>query len=1314
MKRRGKNALLVLSGVAVFAISACGSFLLLPQVRIFNDIKGATEESTPASTLINNLINDVMSDKNGLSLKLNQLDVEIPTKKKEAGGFHSNKITTRDGAKINFGFSKLSLNGINMEAYLPLTYNDRNKELDLALLGDSLEDKKLYFNIASSDTNANDGIDDSWNAGYQVSVKDYVTDVIDPVTGGQERFEYGKLDFVIHDILEILSGGELQLNIDTYTYIDKLLSGDEGDEGNENSSSEESSSSEETSSSEQTSSSEESTSSSAIDTDALLQALEEMEQVESGNHPYFKVNLPLGDLVLPIGLAATDDFHLAGVDLPAKGSDKETVVLKDPDANVAGDEITLTLHADVSTITFSNVPTEQIQALPRLDNSLSLFERIAGYVASPSFGVSLDVDMHHHENGVAASYTKYGTDEVDEHASLRLDGDVDLSYKHDANGKLDGATLDAVAGNVEFARQVKNAQGVYVDASDKKQTIGFKYLDDDNDGGVYLNMLGSLKAKASMTALDELMGKFNDDGNDPQEQQTSKELSEVLDSVESVLETIQGDAYEGEAKVFENLKNQHYEDIVDMLEGITIEDNLIKVDISLDNLGFKDADISLELNGDHAESLLSLRISNLVLSTLTLNITLELDEYQTITLTDEERAYGEMKHLPSLVDDIKKIADDKKIALSIEGSLDNVATNEILGNGTVKKGTGLDIKANVAFDFSKEKDETATNVNSLPIQGTLGLKLTQREKDYYQDHNILLDVDNVAAEADDASNNAYFHYDSINSTETIAVAPAYENPENLNGINGSYPIYEVADIIDIVKTIMNDSDDRFTRISRLFGSSTEETLISAISSKEYFKIADFDIIKSSTITDEYTTIVVNGGSLGLDGDLSLTANFENGIDGEGNTTYGGLSSLGVGMSFGSGADEKALDLEIKLEEVNDQTSYKSISDQVRANSDDYSGLTSLVDYLASTAIIGLENKEGVSTYDLEGIAKLKYSDYEAQLAGFGVAMEVEGARFKAFASMEDMPVIRGVNAPNNERYYREFEFGLNGSRDSSIYFYGDGLGESDLMMTRRSDYGRLANVRDSVALTSKNAVTLEGGKVSDEYKESKGDFINYLVEYFLGINHDLLHKDSSSSSSSSSEKTSKAFHVEDLYKGFAHTENEGKHEWVITIGLNSLLGVDILDDVTLTLGGGNFVNEAVDITTENGITHPSYKAINEVKVKAGVSAAGNTKTVTNSGGEETTTYTKTGDRLSILDAEISLSLVNLANGYYTNGWTDCASYHYNGAQASAASIYEAEFLTFVNEVPTPVGTFALPTSNNGGKAWNHGYSGALTDWNFYL
>ena len=1219
---KGLKHILVLSGafLLTFGLSAGGVFLLLPQKTIVNTIgnqNGTETELTNSQKFVNRLIETATS---GITLDVDDLEFVIPGAVKTVSGQEvrtENRIENIEGKnpRISLALDEISLQGISLCAELPLQYNGLKRELNLGLLGDGETSKNLYFNIGDID-----GDEGDWTAGYQVDVSRYVTEEIDPVTGGTMCYEYGALDFVIHDILEILTEGGI--NVDTYGKIESLITGESS-----------------SSSSSEPAASEETSSSSSIDADALLDALNTIVETNIAGQTYFTLDLPLGDTNLSIGLGADENLNLSHVDIPSKTSGLVSQTINT--------DWTLVLSADVKTAasgeTYDWTVPAAWQAYPHLDDSLDLFRRVASLVATPKFGLRLDVDMIHREDAKAGTLTTFSKNGVEERALLSLSGDVDLSWKFD-NGNIKGVNFNSAAASLSFEKMNKTESG-WERGSNKQMLDAYIDNSGSDNASVYLNVMDVLKARTTKTVLDEMVGKFKDEASsstDPvetvEEEKTTAQLDEIVDTVTNVIGTLRGEEDFDTPSLLAGLKEKHYESILEMIESVQIEDNLIAISLSLKGLGFPEARIVVRLDGNSEHSLASVEIQNLVLNTMTLNLTLATEPFE--ALPGEEllamNAWSEMNRLPTLVDPIAKIVKDKKASIGIEGSVSKRGTMDVYGDPL--KTQGMDIQGTVNLDFSKAKGENADN--PFLVTGGVDLALLEKAETYYQDHHVKLDIANAEDEFANAANQVYFHYDSLNDG-----GEAIENrddPDNLEGLNGKIHLSSAADALSPMIDAISGADDRFGRISRLLSSPAEATLLSDLTSGNYFSALTYDVLKSASIGGDVDSFVIDGSCFGMDGDIALSLAFEE----------AGLKNIGVDLALGEDPlTATDVNLALSFGEITESTPFSFLDHE--ASYTDFTGLASLGDYAVSTALLGLENGTGVSTYDLQGDVSIALGDYEAKIASASLQASVEGAKTMVHASLNDIPVIRGINAPDDPRYFRELEIG--GQRDASFYYYSDGREDaegnlvSELLMTRHSDYGRLANVNDSVKLDKEGAF--------------KDDALNYLLQYFLGVNESFFEDSEPAPAEETGAATERAIaiHVEDLFGGFAKSfdEETGLASWEIRLNLNPLLGVNVLDDIVLRLEGGSF---------------GGFHALNAIHVGAGVSLESDQ-----------------GTRMNILSANIDLKLLNLRNGEYLDGWT-------KGQEA-----FEQNFIRFLDESTyEEVGIYAEPTEAEGGPAWRHG------------
>ena len=275
---QAKTKSLLVSGLfflAFFGVSTGVTYYLMPQkVETVVDGDSNPNPSTPSTPsqqthkdiLINSLLDQAMGD--GLSLTLDQATLSL-----------NEKNTLKfDGAKVNLALGALNLHGIDLTIEAPVDYNSKQRSLELALLDDN-----IYFSISNKQ-------DDGTNYDFKYKVSTASEDILDsdgnpqedPTTGGILQYEYGKLDWVIEDILSILSDGEINVS---FPSIGDALAGSSESTG------------------------------SALDVNAILASMDAMKETTVGGSPYFQWDLEIAGLSLPIGLKTDAAYNLTGIDL---------------------------------------------------------------------------------------------------------------------------------------------------------------------------------------------------------------------------------------------------------------------------------------------------------------------------------------------------------------------------------------------------------------------------------------------------------------------------------------------------------------------------------------------------------------------------------------------------------------------------------------------------------------------------------------------------------------------------------------------------------------------------------------------------------------------------------------------------------------------------------------------------------------------------------------------------------------------------------------------------------------------------------------
>ena len=351
----------------------------------------------------------------------------------------TNTVELND-ASLNLRVDELSLAGLRLTLHAPISYGNNHFDFDLALTKNQSNESYLYFSVDSQE-NA-----DLNHIRYKVGLDRYFPygttseEAIDEHTGGIFSYSYGQLDWLIHDIAEILTGEGSPISAPSEEEPTTVSSSD------------------------------------------ILDSLNDVTQTSHNALPYFVWNLPLGEKNIPIGFASDASYKLTRIDFPSKTSDGD---YKISDALSAA--ISLEIQASSTPLSFA--PRYQDGAYRELQNSALLFEKVATLVTEPQFGLTFDGSLR---NYVAAQTnpddpTILDQEEIDELLNLHVNANVDYS----------SYVLNAFDGDIELG-YVENS------VVTKTQEASFYFDAGEEGAGAeaYFQVNHILMAKATKTVLD--------------------------------------------------------------------------------------------------------------------------------------------------------------------------------------------------------------------------------------------------------------------------------------------------------------------------------------------------------------------------------------------------------------------------------------------------------------------------------------------------------------------------------------------------------------------------------------------------------------------------------------------------------------------------------------------------------------------------------------------------------------------------------------------------------------------------------------------
>lgn len=1152
-KTKGSKKQFFLNGgllLALFGITATTTYLLLPEKTLGGgDNTGETEDDTDDDDIrpingvqrfISNLTNSATA---GLNLSFDTLDLYFPGSDKTDKT--KGNVINGSGTEVTFSMEEASLHGISLGLKAKVDYNGYKRSLSLLK-----ETEDVYFSI-------NDDDNQTYDFKYKASIKSKVTEDRDETTGGLIQYEYGDVDWIIADILEILSSGNINV---TFPKIDLGSS----------------------------SSSESSTTSDSLS--GILDSLSKME--EDAAHKYFTWKLPIGEETFPIGLSRDDDYNLAGVDFPAKtfsgdASSQETYSLK----NEGEEVMTIKASAEVKTgsdnINWLSFLTADVSEYHSIVDSASLFRKVARYAANPQFGLTTTNSLNVNSgNGLVLTHYKTEDDktvgsDVIEQASFSLSGNADFK------GGLQAFNLD---------------MALSADAS--KAAISAAYIDNE----AYMNIDDLLMARVSKTNLDALWGDVASSVSSTSTVSDSlNEIEGTQDLIETVLNNYQ---------TIKSFTEGHYEGAFDFIKSIEGKDNRIVVTFDLTPLKM-DGEISLTIDGTYTDEneatdtyLSGISFKFVKLSAFQLDGTLSLSAYKVPSLDKSE--YDELTHLPGIKDQISSITSSKEAALSLSGSINNGEVDKAGQN------IGVSFDSDIAFSYPQKQ---------------AGIKLTanQISKEYSQDHHFDFSLDG------DGENftNAAFRYDSVNDATIDPESGLDEkgksrtNPRSTKPLTGTMSVSSMQDIVTTVKKMIpeeeNDGKTTFQKIASSIGGLAGNSLADSLINNKFFGFAEKKIlVEKASLGGDTNTFKLNGELFGLKENPLVTISYQANEE----SSNGGFKSLSFqtsNVNIGLGLDKTG---GLTADELN------PLKGEDLSGYTDFNTLKTLVEYLEGSTRLGQVLSGDASVYDVSLNLSLNIGKTAIDLFGVSLHLANEKDVLKAHLSIPFMPLIKGVNAPDNSIYFRDHEY--EGKRSVDLYYsYAKGDQDyGDLYITRDSSYGRVTQVRDTVQLKGKD---LAQKSSSTGYAYSYNG-IGWLLEYVLGVNESYLRKENMpeetlDTTTSSVEEGSSLFasrfpHPEDFLKEYAY--DSANTQWSMGVDVGSLLDERaLLGDAMLTIGGSNVTN--ADSTA-------SWKTLSSMALSFGLRLGNPDGT----------------GQIVPASISLSLSLDNVSSGVYKDTWSDQA------------------------------------------------------------
>lgn len=1141
--------------LALFGVTAGTTFFIIPRKGYAEDDDVSDvddDDDYNASTLtgkqrfISNLTSSATS---GLSLNFDVLDAYFPGKDKSDSS-KGNKIDAK-GTEVAFSMDEVSLHGISLGVKAKLDYNGYNRQLSLAKCLDD-----IYFSVDDLDK------EEKCSLKYKASIEPKVSDKRDSTTGGLLQYEYGDVDWIIEDVLNILSSGNINVDFPSLDLNSLFGSSSSG--------------------------SDEDGSSAMSD---ILNSLNSMEEDDANS--YFVWELPLNGETLKIGFSHDKDYYLTGVDFPAKsfdGKEQEYYSIENGEELIGKVRASAAVSTGSQAITWTSFLSGDAKEYCDLVDSASLIRKVARYVANPQFGIKTTNDLSVNSGkGLALTHYRLDDDgvseEIVETASLNLSASANFS------GGLQDFSAD-----------------VSLSGDNAEASLFTAYSDES----AYLNIDDLLMAKVSKANLDALFAQTNSALSESEEVAESvDEASAITDLVSVVLD---------EFPTIKGFAEGHYEGAFDFIKSVEGKDNVFSITFDLTPLKI-DGEITLCIDGTYSDEneesdtyLSGITFKNVKLSAFELNGTLSLCAYAKPSI--EEGQYDELTHLSGIKSQIEDITSSKEAEVSLQG---NVKTGK---TDAIGQDTGVAFSGKIGFSYDKK-------------QAGVTLAANQTSQNYSQDHHFVF---SLTGGGEDFTETA-FRYDSVNDKAIDSDSgkdsdgKARTNPRSDKPLTGKMSISSIQDIVSTVKSAIpeqeNDGKSSFQKIASSLSSLAGSSLAKELINKKFTSLLEKKVLAGkASLGGDKNTFILNGSLFGLSENPEVTISYYANEESE-----GGLKSLAFSTSkasFGLGLD--------KTQGV-EPSVLNPLGSEDTSSYTDFNTVKTMVEYAIGSSSLGQLSSGDASVYDVSLNINLNIGKTKINLIGVSLSIANEKDCLKAHLSIPYMPLVKGVNAPDDPLYFRDHEY--EGKRSVDLYYSYEKGDEDygDLLIARNSSYGKVTDVKDDVTLKGKDLIE----KCGDETATYSYNGIGWLLEYVLGIDESYLRKSNApaeegSGAEATQEEGSSLFdnafpHPEDFLEEYRY--DEGNLAWSLGLDVGSLLDERaLLGSATVTLSGAN-------VSSSN--SSASWKTLSGLNVSFGL-------VLGNPDGSH---------QLVPASAEVELSLDNVSSGVYKDTWSDSAANDFN-------------------------------------------------------
>ncbi len=602
-------------------------------------------------------------------------------------------------------------------------------------------------------------------------------------------------------------------------------------------------------------------------------SLSEGEDRGNGNYEYtFIVNSD--SFSLPIRLSSDAEGNLSSISIYNDDEASHFVSLSNA-LHSKKIRLTSSIQSLSADYVFPNLKAEDAK-YSRLVDVTGLLDRLYPLAKSPRFSIEGKLNLSHTIGDSSTS------DNIEE-ATLGLSLKADVSNSFSSSGKrISSDSLpNALNGQFDFIIDPNKTTSV-----SKKLSLDFvreqnegAYLD---KGYAYLTT-NALRTKMDFFTLDAMIGKIIDLSSSGSNTSLRGSLTEekvndlkdvfnglfgkfkLVDTINAILDDYLSITSSNSA--LSGIETGEYEKMLRLISSVkestkeVDNESLPTLDLTIDlkALGLSSGSLVISIYNGSNKRLVGIGIRDFVFGKIAINGSIAFNDESTnssfsiVKPSEEGRAY--LRRLPDIFDSLENFANEKHATISISGHMKSLDSNNPDGFYIEEDSHG---GSKITFDLNERK-----GTGEIVFKDIKGKDSDGKEKT--QNYRLGVDIIDDAWEKHHRVSNANNMFFMVN-TPLSGAKP----------LQGRFTMDSLEGIMSLLKAFTKTKDERFTKYLDWFtGVESSSVLLKVLKGNEINPLLSSSLLKSFALdeTNKKAAIVINGSTLSMDGDITLTISY---------------------------------------------------------------------------------------------------------------------------------------------------------------------------------------------------------------------------------------------------------------------------------------------------------------------------------------------------------------------------------------------------------------------------------------------------------